>query len=119
MNTYVVTKVIIKRPSIANPFKPDYPEMPNGQYKEYIKKTYIETGKILSTNDSLSEDSLTLTIDTVWKNEEERVIYMNDPIVKKHFEWIINYRKSVGISGEWHNKEYRDNVLVREWSGTH
>jgi hypothetical protein len=118
MSNYVVTKAVITRPGIQYPFKADWPEMPEGGYKQYIKQTYVDTGKILSTSDSISEDSLTLTSTNVWVNEAERTAFMNDPVVKRHFEFLTNYRKSAGISHTWINKEYNGNAVIREWSGT-
>jgi hypothetical protein len=118
MSNYVVTKVIVTRLGIQNAFKPAWPDMPGGGYSQYIKETYIDSGKILSTSDVLSEDSLILTINTVWQNDAERIAYMDDPLVKRHFEFLMNYRKEAGMTHTWINKEYNGNTVIREWSGT-
>jgi hypothetical protein len=118
MSKYVITKVIVTRSTIGDPFKPDWPEMPGGGYKQYMKETYINTGKILSTSDSVSEDSLTLTSTSVWKSDEERLIYMADPTAIRFLEFLTDYRKSKNMVTEWVNKEYDGNTVIREWSGT-
>jgi hypothetical protein len=121
MNNYVLAKLIITRPSISVPFKIEFPAMSPAEYLQYLKETYINTGKILSpASESLSEDLLTLTLNTVWKNDSERIAYINDPVVKAYFEFIIDYRKSNGITMDWINREYSgsDNTVIREWSGS-
>ena len=121
MNNYVLAKLIITRPSISVPFKIEFPAMSPAEYLQYLKETYINTGKILSpASEILSEDLLTLTLNTVWKNDSERIAYINDPVVKAYFEFIIDYRKSNGITMDWINREYNgsDNTVIREWSGS-
>lgn len=118
MSKSVLAKLIITRPNLVMPFKAEFPDMPNGQYRQYVKTTYLDTGKMLSTSENVSEDLLTLTFNTVFPAEQERVAYINDPIVKKYFEFIIDYRKSNGMTMDWINKEFDGNTLIREWAGT-
>lgn len=117
---YITSKTVITRPSISVPFKTDFPDMPGQQYSQYIKDTYIKTGKMLSSDEGLSEDLLTLSIHVVWKNDEERLAYREDPIVKKCFEFMIDYRKKNGMTMDWYIKEYDGvtNALISERSGS-
>jgi hypothetical protein len=120
MDNYVLAKLVITRPSLSADFRSDFPDMPNGQYRRYVKETYQDTGKMLSTSESLTEDLLTLTFNTIWKNDAERVAYINDPIVKKYFEFIVAYRKNNNMIMDWINREYNgtNNTIIREWSGS-
>ena len=117
MSKYVVTKVVVTRPTIGDPFKPDWPEMPNSGYKKYFKEKYIDTGKMLSTSDYVSEDLLTLTTTNIWINDEERIVYMEDPICQNFLNFLKEYRKSKNMTTTWINKEFDNNVEIREWSG--
>ena len=92
--------------------------MPGETFKKYVQSVYIDTGKILSRTTTISEDQLTMTSVTVWANNEEREKYIENFIVKKHFEHTINYCKESNIKFDWKNQEYDGNEIVREWSGT-
>lgn len=120
MNNYVLAKLVITRPTISAPFKAEFPKMPGGAWRKYVKETYLDTGKMLSTSEIVSEDLLTLTFNTIWKNDSERVAYINDPLVKEYFEFIIDYRKTNGMTMDWLNREYNgtNNTVIREWSGS-
>lgn len=75
---------------------------------------------MLSSSESISEDLLTLTVNVVWKNDEERVAYRNDPIVEKCFNFMIDYRKKNGMTMDWFIKEYdgSNNTVISERSGS-
>lgn len=120
MSNYVTSKLVVTRPTISVPFKADFPDLPGSQYSQYIKDTYIKTGKMLSSSESISEDLLTLTVNVVWKNDEERVAYRNDPIVEKCFNFMIDYRKKNGMTMDWFIKEYdgSNNTVISERSGS-
>lgn len=119
-SNYITSKLVVTRPSISIAFRAEFPDMPGKSYAQYVTETYVHTGKMLSSSESFSEDLLTLTVNTVWKNEEERQAYKNDPVVKKCFEFMIDYRKNNGMTMDWVNKEYdsSNNTVIREWSGS-
>jgi hypothetical protein len=119
-SNYVTSKTVVTRPTISIPFKDSFPDLPGPKYAEYIRETYINTGKMLSASDSISEDLLTLTINVVWKDDAERLAYRNDPIVEKCFEFMIDYRKRNGMTMDWFIKEYdgETNTVISERSGS-
>jgi len=119
-SNYVTSKLVVTRPTISVPFKADFPDLPGPRYSQYIQETYVRTGKMLSTSESISEDLLTLTVNVVWKDDTERVAYRNDPIVAKCFEFMIDYRKSNGMTMDWFIKEYdgNTNTVIGERSGS-
>jgi hypothetical protein len=47
----------------------------------YMRETYVTSGKQISTERSVSEDGLTLTIQTIYQSEEVFEEYKNDQIV--------------------------------------
>lgn len=114
----VVALLKIRRPHDKIAFKTPLPEMSGEDFVNYVKEKYIDTGKILSRKETLSEDRLELISETIWINDEERVAYINDPIVKKYLDNLINYRKANGITTEWINRLWDKDTLVKEWSGT-
>ncbi len=119
-SNYVTSKLVVTRPTISVPFKADFPDLPGSRYSQYVQETYVKTGKMLSSSESISEDLLTLTVNVVWKDDAERVAYRNDPIVAKCFEFMIDYRKKNGMTMEWFIKEYdgNTNTVISERSGT-
>jgi hypothetical protein len=119
-SNYVTSKLVVTRPTISVPFKADFPDLPGRTYSQYIQETYVRTGKMLSTSESISEDLLTLTVNVVWKDDTERVAYRNDPIVEKCFEFMIDYRKNNGMTMDWFIKEYdgNTNTVISERSGS-
>lgn len=119
MSNHIVSTVTVTRPNTSVDFKTIYPAMPNGQFSDYLKANYLDTGKILSRTESVSDDNLKLIITTVWKDDAARSEHQNDSVVKAQFENLLNYRKSNGITTEWNSKEYdSENKIIRDWSGS-
>lgn len=51
----------------------------------YIVETYALTGKLLSSDSSLSSDGLELTINVFWNTEEDHNIFKNDSFIVENF----------------------------------
>jgi len=111
----VVAEFTIIRPSTALAFTP--PELQGPEFKDFVKKYYVDTGKILSRQYSLTEDGLSVTYTTVWKNDEFRKEYSDNFFIKTVMDTATRYRKENNIVTRWRNREYDGDTLVREWEG--
>lgn len=112
----VEAKLIAIRPSVEVEFRPPVPAGLN--FLEFVKVNYIDTGKILQKTEIVSEDQLTLTTTTIWKNDQERKNYSEEFIVKAYFDNLVKYRTQNNIITQWVNKEFDGETVIREWSGT-
>ena len=116
MANQIITNLISTRLSTDSSFLPE--DWVDGlkEYNSYIKATYIDTGKILSRNQTISEDGLTRTVVTVWVNDEERLKYLEDPIAAKRLADIVEYFKETpGVDVMCVNQEVADGEVIREW----
>jgi hypothetical protein len=116
MANQIITNLISTRLSTDSSFLPE--DWVDGlkEYNSYIKATYIDTGKILSRNQTISEDGLTRTVVTVWVNDEERLKYLEDPIAAKRLADIVEYFKETpGVDVMCINQEVADGEVIREW----
>jgi len=92
----------------------------DGSQWDYFKRVYLDTGKALSRGIVMSEDGLTRTITTIWASNEERVAYMQDPIIMADLQEQTNHRIASNITHRWTNQEISlTNETVRTWSGEH
>lgn len=57
----------------------------NPEFQQYFLTNYIETGKFISGDTQVSEDELTITITSTWKDNGAANDFKNDPTVKLHF----------------------------------
>ena len=64
---------------------------------EHVKTTYKDTGKIVSTGVTKSDDLLTMTAIWIWKTPEDHKEYQADPIIKEWIELNNNYNLANGI----------------------
>ena len=53
------------------------------EYAEHFQITYREQGLVLFDSRTLSDDLMTLTIDTVWRDEAALNEYLADPVVQE------------------------------------
>jgi len=53
------------------------------EQKKYIIDHYSKTNMIISRVETASENRLTLTVTSTWKNLEARNTYINDPEIKR------------------------------------
>lgn len=112
MANQIITKITLTRPSEAVAFSAQ-----NARWTRYLQTTYIETGKILSREVTVSEDKLTRYITTVWPDEETRQQYLNDPVTVFALKEEKGYRQATGIGFQWENVEMDGDNVVRSWSG--
>lgn len=110
MADLVRSNLILIRPTPQTLFKSEYPENPD--FPEYFKKTYLDPGKILSRTEVLSEDFLTLNTETVWKNEEAKLQYLDDPIIKARFDNLITHWTNNGIEAKFTTETIVDDARV-------
>ena len=116
MANQIITNLISTRLSTDSSFLPE--DWVDGlqEYNSYIKATYIDTGKILSRKQTISEDGLTRTVVTVWVNDEERLKYLEDPIASKRLADVVSYFKETdGVDVMCINQEVADGNIIREW----
>lgn len=112
MPNQIVTKTTLTRPSINVRFSAGNPLWTN-----YLQKVYVESGKMLAREVTVSEDKLTRYMVIVWPNEETRQEYLNDPMTKIALDEEKNHRKTYGIEFSWENQEMDGDTVVRSWSG--
>jgi hypothetical protein len=58
---------------------------PLGEFKQYMDTTYMSTGKLIDSDETISEDGLTKTIVTTWVDEAAATQWVNDPICNEKF----------------------------------
>ena len=117
MANHIVSTVVVKRPNLEVPFKSYSPDIPPEQLNRFIQINFIDTGKLLSRTETMSEDQLTLTYISIWRDDAARFEYQKNIFVRTQFDHLVEYRKSQGITVEYNNKEFSGSTIVREWSG--
>lgn len=80
---YIVTKKQ-KRPSKDIKFSFEYFAYPE-EYSEYVRKNFVETGKILKHNKIFSDDQLTVSLVTEWRSRADFLSFVTDEFV---FEYV-------------------------------
>jgi uncharacterized protein (DUF779 family) len=55
------------------------------EYGPYLKKNYLDTGKLIKADRTLSEDQLTLTLETVWESQNAFAEYFTDSFCVENF----------------------------------
>jgi len=105
----VVTTSIFTKPNLDVGFR-SQPE----DYRLHVGKNYIFTGKIISRQESLSEDGLILTVITYWDSEESRSEYVNDPVIVEGWARQEEYNNSHGIIFKCITQEFEGSTLVTE-----
>lgn len=113
MNEYIIeATLILTKPDRSVEFRPALVEMSPKDLRSYIDKNYIQTGKMLSRSEVLSEDNLSLTITTYWKSDQDRVEYTNNFIIKNIFELHKKHWIDHNIRCEWINKELDGEIII-------
>jgi len=72
------------RPSIDIPFFYQS-KFVNPKYGEHLKTNYLDTGKLIKIERSISDDQLTTTIVMEWKSQKDLLEYMNDEFCIENF----------------------------------
>lgn len=82
---FIVTKTQV-RPNTSVEFFSirNYPQIQE-EFKQYMYQTYMSTGKLLDTEESVSADGLTKTVVTKWVNEEAHQQWSNDTYCIENF----------------------------------
>lgn len=73
---------------------------PTAEFRNHYKSAYKDTGKILSTTVTISQDQLKQVISTMWTDEETWNAYREDPICMEHFAARNAYNESISIVGD-------------------
>ena len=73
---------------------------PTTEFRTHYKAAYKETGKILSTTVTISQDQLKQVISTMWTDEATWNAYREDPICMDHFAARNAYNESISIVGD-------------------
>ena len=63
---------------------------------EYIKKHFQDTGKLISTSSSISEDYSTQTKTLIFKSQEDYDVFVNDEVLQ--YQDVLRNRYN-----KWHN----------------
>jgi hypothetical protein len=66
-----------QRPTPATRFFFEHQEYPKG-YLEYIKQNYIETGKLLSNQKTMSTDNMSVEFTSIWRSRKDFLSYVTD-----------------------------------------
>ncbi len=69
-----------RRPTPDTLFFFEHTDYPPG-YIEYIKKNYIETGKLLSSQKTLSADNMSVEYTTHWSSRSDFLSYVTDSVI--------------------------------------
>lgn len=70
----------------------------NSDEFQSMRDEFSSTGKIVSTSRTVSEDKLTKTVITEFKDEEAFLEYINHPATKTNKQLRIKYEKENNIS---------------------
>ncbi len=88
------TKIVKQNSNSASFYTPSY------EYSEYLKATYINTGKLSITRIKVSES----VVETVFNfaTEEDRLAYLRDPAVNQEHEKFLAHieANSVNVEGD-------------------
>lgn len=97
------------RPSTDIPFFFES-NLVNREYGMYLKKNYIDTGKLITVDRVMSEDKLSITLTTMWESQKAFADYYSDPYCIENFLKISSeYDQLNGITSE----SYGDTGFVR------
>lgn len=64
----------------------------------YFRETYIDTGKILLLNNTISEDGLTFNHEAFWIDEATWIAHKEDPNIIQYFAARDSYNNANGIT---------------------
>ena len=70
---------------------------PDSEFSAYIKQTYVDTGKRVYRSKTLSEDGLTLTLITVWRDLAAHDEFVADSMVQAGVETRKVHNTARGI----------------------
>ncbi len=66
--------------------------------RDHIQTTYTDPGLRVSRAVTTTEDGLTRTIETIWKDRESLDTYLQDALCKQMFRQRRAYNKAAGIT---------------------
>lgn len=73
---------------------------PTDAFMAHYKTTYMDSGKILSSTVTISEDKLKQVITTMWKDEPTWNEYLADSVCQAHFNARNAYHDGNGIAND-------------------
>jgi hypothetical protein len=75
-------------------------------FKQYMYATYMSTGKLIDSTETISEDGLTKTVVTTWLNEEAANEWNNDLFCTENFtNHYKQYCETNGITALTESKQ--------------
>ncbi len=86
---------VFTRQNIGVPFY-----KPTDAFNAHYKTAYMDSGKILSSTITVSEDRLKQVITTMWKDEPTWNAYREDAVCVEHFNARNAYNDSNNIANE-------------------
>lgn len=117
MSNPIIATTTFTRKMIDLSFDPPRTTEEIQAFKTHIQQTYTNPGKMLSTDHQVSADLLSRKIITVFKDDDSRNEYKNDPIATARFNILLDYCRDNDITVHWMNQEIDNGVIIREWSG--
>ncbi len=76
------------------------------EFKQYMWENYMSTGKLITIDNTLSEDGLSLVNTTIWDSEASAIQFKDDPVVVQNlFNEQTIYCDANGITQEFVSKE--------------
>jgi hypothetical protein len=87
-------------------FNPKNSSLVSDETRLHIRNNYIVTGKIVHSEEVISEDGLSMTITAIFQNEATYNEWMNDTIITEQLRGVGNsYREANGISSVIESEE--------------
>jgi hypothetical protein len=86
------TKIVKQNSNSANFYIPSY------EYLEYLKATYINTGKLSIARIKASESVLETVFN--FATEEDRLVYLQDPAVSQEHEKFLAHIEANNVNVE-------------------
>ncbi len=70
------------RPSTSVPWHFETPELNLDNFRSHLDLTYVQPGYLISQNNEVSEDGLTLTYTAIWQDLQSYQQYDTDPVLQ-------------------------------------
>jgi hypothetical protein len=109
----VLFRIITTRPSTKISWGMEIVGM--DEIREYIGKNYFKTGKFLVRASTISDDELIMTFAMQWRSEEDRLEYINDPVIQEKHNQMLKYWRENGCRVCVDNTEFdkKNNVVKK------
>lgn len=74
------------RPNTNVEFWSENHSLVSQSYRTYRQETYVDTGKLVSKTEELSQDGLLRTVTATWLNQDDFEYFITDPRIVNEFE---------------------------------